>query len=836
MSQILDRSIIMNMPLAYALHRILLDDTGLPCDYVFIEVNKAFETQTGLSADSIIGRPISEIVPEMMRDNFDWIGTYGGVALTGEPIRFQQYSRNLGRWYSINAYSPEREYFVTLFTDITQEKTELGIASAGEKKLRAYLDPAPLGILVISDKGRLEEANPMACRMSGYSEAELRAMRLTRLINRECLIFAVRFFKELRNVGEAVCQLRIRASDGRLLWMSLSGKALQVDSYIIYCQDITSYKNLEDDLIKSELLYRTFINASTDLVYLKDDQLRYMIMNNALKRQYSQDISEIVGKTDQELIPGDFADEAEATDLDILTTKIPQTLEITTEETGRSYETSKFPVPLGNGKTGVGAYIRDVSEKKKQEHRLENLLAQTQAMFNEHDAVMLLIDPDTGRIIDANPAAIDFYGYSREELLNLTIDDIHALTPEEAELYRWKDSDQKRKLFSFPHRLKSGDIRIVDVYSCPITYNSTKVLFSIIFDVTEREEAFEEIKYLSFHDHLTGLYNRRYFDSILHLMNDERFMPLAVIMADVNGLKLINDSFGHAEGDTLLKKAAEVITGGCRKDDVSARIGGDEFVVILPNTDEAGAKKIVRRIRKLQSQVTVRQLGLSMSFGYAVKHDAVSDIDLIVSEAENLMYKNKMHESASTRSRTVSIIMETLYSNCAGELEHSGRVSTIATAIAGELGLPEVEIRQASIAGLLHDIGKISVDGGILNKNGQITKAERVEIEKHSESGWRILSNSDEYAGLAEYILYQHEHFNGEGYPRGIKGDMIPLISRIIAVSDAYDAMTADRPYRKAPGKAFAVEELRKCSGTQFDPEIVCVFIDRVLASGKLDE
>jgi diguanylate cyclase (GGDEF)-like protein/PAS domain S-box-containing protein len=836
MSPTFDRNIILNMPLACALHQILLDDAGRPYDYVFIDVNKKLEEMTKVSADNIIGRRVSEVVPELLSDNFDWIGAYGKVALTGVSISFQQYSRELGRWFSVNAYSPEKGYFVTLFTDITKEKTDLDTASAGERKLRAYLDPAPFGILVVSRGGRLVEANSMACRLSGYSEGALRAISLQRLIDRDSRILALMFFKDLQNTGEAKCQLKVLTADGRLVWMSLSAKELPDGRYIIYCQDITPYKDMEEALVKSELLYRTFINASTDWVYLKDENLRYMIMNDALQAQYNLAYSDIIGKMDQELIPGDFSREAEATDREVLTTKSATMLEITIENIDRSYETAKFPVPIGSNKTGVGAYIRDVTEKKKQEDKLENLLEQTQAMFSEHDAVMLLIRPETGQIIDANPAAVSFYGYTKEELLSLNIDDIHCLQPDEAADNRWKKNEQKRKLYSFPHRLKNGDKRIVDIYSCPITYDNEKVLFSIIFDVTEREEAFDEIKYLSFHDHLTGLFNRRYFDSVLNLMNDERFMPLAVIMADVNGLKLINDSFGHAEGDALLKKAAEVITLGCRKDDISARIGGDEFVIILPKTDEDEARKIVERIRKLQSQVSIRQLGLSMSFGCAVKHDTASDIDLVVSEAENNMYKNKMHESASTRSRTVSIIMETLYEKCDGELAHSHRVSKITALLAGEMGLSAEQVRQASVAGLLHDIGKISIDDSILNKKGPFTKTEREEVEKHSESGWRILSNSDEYASLADYILYQHEFFNGEGYPRGLKGDVIPLISKIIAVSDAYDAMTIDRPYRKALSPEDALEELRRFSGTQFDPEIIGVFVDKVLRVGKLNE
>jgi putative nucleotidyltransferase with HDIG domain len=164
-------------------------------------------------------------------------------------------------------------------------------------------------------------------------------------------------------------------------------------------------------------------------------------------------------------------------------------------------------------------------------------------------------------------------------------------------------------------------------------------------------------------------------------------------------------------------------------------------------------------------------------------------------------------------------------------LDHSNRVSRNAAAIASAMGLDPETVSQIGVAGLLHDIGKIGVDESILNKTGVFTKADREAIEKHPESGWRILSNSDEYSNLAEYVLYHHESLDGKGYPRGLKGSMIPLVSKIITVCDAYDAMTSKRPYRKAMTVEEAVAELRRCAGTQFDEEVVDVFIEKVLKS-----
>ncbi|MEL4105279.1 PAS domain S-box protein [Oscillospiraceae bacterium WX1] len=991
------KKVLKSMPVGYALHQIIQDRDGLPVDYEFIDVNSAFEAATGLEASHVIGRRVTEVIPAIREDRFDWIATYGDVALNETVLNLEHFSEALGRWYRINAYSPERGYFVTLFSDITIEKEEFKVSSESEKKLKSYIDAAPLGIIAITADGRFLEVNAQACAISGYTPEELIKIKPQRLVAAQSRILALMFFNELIGASQADCQLQIKTKVGELRWLSIHAHAQSDNRFLLYCQDITSHKELEDDLIKSELLYRTFINASNNIIYLKDDHLRYMIVNNALLDACGLESSEIIGRKDSEVALDFHADE---TDMAAITSRNSSVTEFSHD--GTIYEAVKFPVPIGNLKTGVGAYIRDITEEKKQEEklkrtmarhrilasalmmtfqtgqeqleyalgealtltgsqhgyiftydedrreltlncwtkgvlsacmipdmkhvyaldqtgiwgeairhrsptifnnfdkphplkrgypeghialknylsvpiivndkivaavglankasdydevdvseltmlmtgvwtavekknvqkRMENLFEQTQAMFNEHDAIMLLLSPVSGQIIDANPAAVSFYGYSKDDLLSLTIDDIN----DGREHFEPASDPERRRFYSTSHRLKNGHKRVVDVYSCPITHNNDQVVFSIIFDVTEREKAFAEIKYLSFHDHLTGLYNRRYFDSVLCQMNDEQYMPLTIVMADVNGLKLINDSFGHIQGDELLRSAAAIIKEGCRKEDISARIGGDEFVIILPNTDNTEAGKIVRRIKKLQSKVKIKQLDLSLSFGYAVKHTAAADMDLVVSEAENKMYKNKMHESASTRNKTVSIIMKTLYEKCSGEVGHSSRVSKISEAIAAEMNFDAEQLTQISVAGLLHDIGKIGIDDGILTKRGVFTKAEREEIQKHSESGWRILCNSDEHAGIADYILYHHEYIDGKGYPRGIRGDAIPLVSKIIAVADAYDAMTSDRPYRTRMTKEEAIEELIHNSSTQFDKEVVTVFIENVLNSGRYND
>ena len=480
--------------------------------------------------------------------------------------------------------------------------------------------------------------------------------------------------------------------------------------------------------------------------------------------------------------------------------------------------------------TGIGL---DITEQKAVWEENERLHAQMKAMFNEHKAVVLLLEPSTGKIVDANPSASAFYGYSTEELLNMSIDDINMLTKEEVADKSIQILKKEQEHFTFPHKLKNGEIRMVDVYSSPIHFNERTVLFSIIFDSTKREEAFNEIIHISYHDYLTGAYNRRFFEEEFERLNTKANFPITVVMGDVNGLKMINDTFGHLEGDKLLKDAVKRIGEGLRSVDVLARIGGDEFGIILPKTDESEARDIVNRIiqniEKQDDTKVSEDSVLSVSFGFATQKEVGDDIGVLMKEAEGYMYSKKFYDTRSLKGKTINIIMNTLFEKSPREKMHSERVGNISAKIAERLGFDDERMNKIRTAGYLHDIGKIGIAENILNKKGKLDAQERVIMNSHPEKSWRILQNTLEFSEISNIVLYHHEKWDGRGYPKGLKGNEIPLESRIISVADAYDAMTNNRSYRKKISPAEAVEEIKKCSGTHFDPEIVQIFIRQIL-------
>ena len=342
-----------------------------------------------------------------------------------------------------------------------------------------------------------------------------------------------------------------------------------------------------------------------------------------------------------------------------------------------------------------------------------------------------------------------------------------------------------------------------------------------------------KITYLSYHDFLTELYNRRFCEEEIKRLNTIRNLPISIIVGDINGLKLINDTFGHDEGDKFLRKAAASIQSACHKDDIVARWGGDEFIIILLKTDKEEAEELVNQIKHLYSAELASGIQVSISFGWDTKHTMDEEIKTVFKNAEDAMYRNKACENESVRSNMIHTIINTLHEKNPREELHSKRVSELCQAIGKEIGLSDIEIRMLKVAGLLHDIGKIAIEEGILNKREKLTDHELNEIKCHPEIGCRILSSSHEMQELADYILAHHEKWDGTGYPKGLKGKAIPKISRIIALADSYDAMTNERAYRKALSKEVVINEIRNNAGIQFDPDIAKVFVEKILDKPK---
>ena len=334
-----------------------------------------------------------------------------------------------------------------------------------------------------------------------------------------------------------------------------------------------------------------------------------------------------------------------------------------------------------------------------------------------------------------------------------------------------------------------------------------------------------EIENLSYRNELPGLFSRKYFFDALKSNDIEASLPISIIMGDLNGLAIIDDSLGHSIVDDIQTKLNKILKKVASKADIIVCFSNGEFALILPKTTIEHANQVVDKLKKMSEQVKAGPLSISLSCGTSTKSSPNIDINVTVNEAVEKLNKDRKIVSHSFENHTIDLIMEMLFVKNNREMLHSSRVSEICEKIALALKFDPGVVDRIRITGMLHDIGKIGIDERILNKVDKLDDLEWLEIKKHTQIGHRILSASNDFRIHAKDVLEHHEHVDGSGYPEGLKADEISIVARIIAIADTYDAITSDRPYRKAVSRQAAITEIQRCAGTQFDPEIVKAFV-----------
>jgi len=716
------KQLIEASPIGYAYNEIICDEAGIPCDFKIIDVNPAYENITGFQRSKIIGKQITEVLPHIVNDEFDWIGFYGDIAVNGSRKNQEYFSENAKTWYRIYAYSPEKYYFTTNFIDISKEKEQLAELEDGRKRMENILEGTNVGTWEWNTQTGNVEHNERWAEIFGYTLAELSPIT----------------------------------------------------------NDI--WKNFvhPDDVDTTDLQDMRLINQEIEFY---DDEYRMKHKNGSWV--WINDRGKVVSRTKE----------------------------------GK-------PLLISGTHT-------DITKRKRAELALKDSEEKYRLLF-EHNPLGVIHFDSSGIIINCNENFSKIILTPQKVIVGYDLWNF----PEKGFVEALKVALMgKQSTYEGIYKLLESEIETnYRVIFDPILTDKGIISggIGIVEDISEKKRKEEEILYLSFHDQLTGLYNRRFYEEELRRLDKERNLPISIIMGDVNGLKLINDSFGHGVGDELLIKAAEIISKGCRSDDIISRVGGDEFVILLPQTNEFEAEQMISRIKNLSSYEKVGSIDISVSFGFETKNKMEYKIEDVFKKAEDDMYNHKLFESPSIHGKTVNTIIKTLYEKNRREEAHSQRVSKLCESMGEVLGLSDYKIKELKTVGLLHDIGKIAIGEHILSKPGKLTDEEWNEIKRHSEIGYRILSTVNEMSEMADYVLAHHERWDGKGYPKGLKADEIPMESRIIAIADAYDAMTGERSYRRPMEEAEVIKELRSNAGTQFDSELVNLFIEKVLG-GKTD-
>lgn len=589
------------------------------------------------------------------------------------------------------------------------------------------------------------------------------------------------------------------------------------------------FENLaNENEIKYNLLFENMTQGfSLHQIITDSDQkpidYKFINVNSAFEKLTGLKKDDIIGKTVKNVLPNTENYWIETFGKVALTGQ-PCQYENYSIELDRYYDVWAYcPQPRQ-----FASIVSDITDRVKKEQQIVESENKLKGYFNNAPDGVFIIN-SAGNYINANPAACAMTGYTKEELLNKAF---LELTPSEYHAGARKKFDELTStgiayIKEIPYIKKDGQARSWRIDAAKIDEDQ---FIGFAKDITEEIKLQNKLEYAYYHDQMTELYNRQYVFDNLKYIDKEENLPLSIITADINGLRSINESFGFAVGDEIIKKVTKAAKMICTNSNYSIRWGGDDFLILLPNVDKDVVNIVIKDFEMyINQQLTDELSDISIAVGSYTKISSDISIKQAVKYADEDMLHHKVGDIKSVQNAPINMILHTLHEKNNREEMHSKRVSDICVAIGQAMHMKEEDINKLRIIGLVHDIGKIGIDENILNKPSRLTNREYGIMKQHSEIGFRILSANKQTSELAFYVLSHHERLDGTGYPNGIKGNNISQFTRILSLADSYDAITKERTYRKALSKQEAIAEIKKCSGTQFDPDIVNVFVNKVL-------
>lgn len=828
---------------------------------IILDYYASSEDMLLLDPDSFLSEKVEDVLPKALAKTTMYYLERLFLQREAQIYRYELEIRGEMRDFEGRLVLYGEDKALAIVRDITQLVAMNRELTKSRKEYRDLIHTMGEGIITMSLEGEILFANPAAYRIFGVMSGELVGRDLRDFLE-EREAHRVKVKREAHILGETDSyDVRIVRPDGerRIIHVTTSPNKSdgRITSLFSVVRDITKQRLAEEDLKESKEYIQSILEVIPDIIICYDKEGTYLDIFSSTENKLYKGREELLGRRIVDVLPEKEGIRLYNGVFKALETNSLQIVEYLLEvPDGRLWFEARI-IPQGEGM--ALSLIRDITDERRAreqiiiQHTMGLELAKVNdlksafhifldaalAIAEMESGGMYLVEEDTGRLV-----LIHHKGFRTKDYIESTSwfepDSLLALTLMKGEpIY----SLCKQKVFH-PATMREEGLTFLGIL--PIKNNGEVIAFlkvashtletispsvrtalesiaAQIGSIIARIQAEERVRYISFHDSLTGLYNRGFLEEEMKRLDTNRQLPISIIFGDLNGLKLINDTYGHDMGDRLLEKTGEILKRTCREEDIISRWGGDEFVVFLPRTCGRDTERICRRIREEASRESVRDIPVQISLGFSTKEGEES-MQSVLQDAEDRMYSEKMLQGRSTRGVILSTLFKSLEEKSKETSAHIGRLQEMGERIGEIIGLPSSEIERLSLLLTLHDIGKITIPERILNKRAPLNQEEWRMMKNHPQTGHRIAMAMEKYAPVASDILSHHEHWDGSGYPQGLKEEEIPLLSRICSVVDAYDVMTHHTPYGERKTHKEALEELERCAGTQFDPTIVKIF------------
>lgn len=772
-----------------------------------------------------------------------------------------------------NAFSLVFAFVISyLFMVFIQTKTEKGFVVAKNREQAFLLNSMPSMIWCLKDSRTFGMVNSQFARFFGKRPEEIENHVIEDVLPSSEVESCIESNEEVIRSKAPVSFKQSstnHAGEKRTIAITkipVTSESGEVDSIICTAEDVTDKEVAESRL---RLIQFALDNVNEEAFWIsKEGDILYVNKATCKALGYSQD--ELVGMKVHDVDPTELAKNR-----DLNWEQVKKSRQDVIETFHRRKDGTIFPVEVNRnyliyeGQEYEFSFARDISERRSAQNRLEREKRRIERL---HETALAMERCREKRevfelIIQASRSILDFdicfvaiaenNHFSIKISSNLSPEDpmtmplnvgIVGKTYREKKSFVLEDIQESEQAFRTNNEYHGGlsvpvgNIGVFQAMSMEknaFTDEDVKLAELLMLHASEaikRIETEQEMAYMSLHDRLTDLYNRVYFEEEIQRLNYSRLYPISIISADIDGLKLINDTMGHSTGDDLLRSFAEILKANMRSSDVVSRFGGDEFAAILVSTDRPTAERVIERIRKAVARYNESRSGpfLSFSMGVATSNNGESSLLDCLKLADDLMYRDKLSRSNSVRSQMVNTLLLTLAEKDHISGGHASRLQEMAIKLGKRMGLNSDQLVNLSLFAQVHDLGKVGIPDRILFKPGKLTEEEWAIMKLHPEKGYRIAVSSPDLSTVADLILRHHERWDGKGYPLGLEKTEIPIECRILSIVDAYDAMTNDRPYCKARSHSEALKEIERCAGTQFDPKIVEEFLKMLQESPRL--